>query len=339
MGGESEGSSSPSRGCTSGVSDGGWEGRVRASSSPSRVCTSGVSEAGRRGGGGVLSHRWPTHSPMDIPPPPPPIAVLGGAGLLRATQLAILNANYLAARLGPHYPLLFRCGKGRRREDGGGRIHYLSPPPSPSSAPQGRARPSGARAHHRPAPLQGALRRRSGRGGRREAPHGLRLPLADHVLARSGDPHDRAHRVGEPRRAGPLRRRAHCHPRRDRGRPERARGGGAVASQARAAHRRRRVCGRGWGDERGGACHPRRPPWRPLAALATRGRAARTAAPPPPSPLPGCGSARSGPPWAASTTCTGTGTSSARARPWRATRYSAIVTGRGAASPVESYAA
>ena len=32
------------------------------------------------------------------------IAMMGGDGLRRATQVAILNANYLAARLAPHYP-------------------------------------------------------------------------------------------------------------------------------------------------------------------------------------------------------------------------------------------
>jgi glycine dehydrogenase len=35
------------------------------------------------------------------------IAMMGGAGLRRATQLAILNANYMAKRLAPHYPVLF----------------------------------------------------------------------------------------------------------------------------------------------------------------------------------------------------------------------------------------
>ena len=30
--------------------------------------------------------------------------MMGGAGLTRATEVAILNANYIAARLAPHYP-------------------------------------------------------------------------------------------------------------------------------------------------------------------------------------------------------------------------------------------
>jgi glycine dehydrogenase len=41
------------------------------------------------------------------------IALMGGAGLTRATQVAILNANYMAKRLGPHYPILFKGQNGR----------------------------------------------------------------------------------------------------------------------------------------------------------------------------------------------------------------------------------
>jgi len=39
--------------------------------------------------------------------------LLGGAGMTRATQVAILNANYLAARLEGHYPVLYRGASGR----------------------------------------------------------------------------------------------------------------------------------------------------------------------------------------------------------------------------------
>jgi len=35
------------------------------------------------------------------------IALMGGAGLLRATQVAVLAANYVAARLAPRYPILY----------------------------------------------------------------------------------------------------------------------------------------------------------------------------------------------------------------------------------------
>ena len=41
------------------------------------------------------------------------IALMGGEGLTRATQVAILNANYMAKRLGPHYPILFKGQNGR----------------------------------------------------------------------------------------------------------------------------------------------------------------------------------------------------------------------------------
>jgi glycine dehydrogenase len=41
------------------------------------------------------------------------IAMMGGEGLTRATKLAILNANYIAERLQPHYPVLYRGKRGR----------------------------------------------------------------------------------------------------------------------------------------------------------------------------------------------------------------------------------
>ncbi|OQW56232.1 MAG: glycine dehydrogenase (aminomethyl-transferring) [Proteobacteria bacterium SG_bin9] len=41
------------------------------------------------------------------------IAMMGGAGLTRATQMAILNANYIAARLDPHFPVLYKNARGR----------------------------------------------------------------------------------------------------------------------------------------------------------------------------------------------------------------------------------
>ncbi len=41
------------------------------------------------------------------------IALMGGAGLTRATATAILNANYMAARLREHYPVLYTGGHGR----------------------------------------------------------------------------------------------------------------------------------------------------------------------------------------------------------------------------------
>jgi glycine dehydrogenase len=41
------------------------------------------------------------------------VALMGAEGLKRATQVAILSANYMAKRLGPYYPILFK-GKGGR---------------------------------------------------------------------------------------------------------------------------------------------------------------------------------------------------------------------------------
>jgi glycine dehydrogenase len=40
------------------------------------------------------------------------IRMMGGAGLTRATEVAILNANYIATRLGPHYPILYVGASG-----------------------------------------------------------------------------------------------------------------------------------------------------------------------------------------------------------------------------------
>jgi glycine dehydrogenase len=41
------------------------------------------------------------------------ILMMGGEGLTRATEIAILNANYIVARLHPHFPVLYRNHKGR----------------------------------------------------------------------------------------------------------------------------------------------------------------------------------------------------------------------------------
>jgi len=41
------------------------------------------------------------------------IRLMGDEGLTRATQVAILNANYIAARLAPHYPVLFKGRNAR----------------------------------------------------------------------------------------------------------------------------------------------------------------------------------------------------------------------------------
>jgi glycine dehydrogenase len=39
--------------------------------------------------------------------------MMGGAGLKRATEVAILNANYIASRLDAHFPVLYKNHNGR----------------------------------------------------------------------------------------------------------------------------------------------------------------------------------------------------------------------------------
>lgn len=41
------------------------------------------------------------------------IALMGAEGLKRATEIALLNANYIAARLAPYYPILYSGAKNR----------------------------------------------------------------------------------------------------------------------------------------------------------------------------------------------------------------------------------
>ncbi len=114
------------------------------------------------------------------------IELMGAHGLRRATEVAILNANYMAHRLGPL-----------------------------SGALQRQERPRRARVHHRPASVREVGRRR-GRG-RREALDGLRLPRADDVVPRRRHADDRAHRERVEVRARPAVRRADRDPRRDPG--------------------------------------------------------------------------------------------------------------------------
>ena len=71
--------------------------------------------AGRVGGvkaiGPVSSAPWGSASIVTISYAY--IAMMGAAGLTRATQMAILNANYVAQRLDPHYPVLYKGANGR----------------------------------------------------------------------------------------------------------------------------------------------------------------------------------------------------------------------------------
>ena len=67
-------------------------------------------EAGPATGPGPVSSA-PYGSALILPISYAYIRMMGGAGLTRATQAAILNANYMAARLRPHYPILY-TGQG-----------------------------------------------------------------------------------------------------------------------------------------------------------------------------------------------------------------------------------
>ena len=55
----------------------------------------------------------PYGSPSILPIPWMYIAMMGSEGLTRATEVAILNANYMATRLAGHYDILYTNGNGR----------------------------------------------------------------------------------------------------------------------------------------------------------------------------------------------------------------------------------
>ena len=65
----------------------------------------------RSGVGAVAASAWGSAGVLPIPYTY--IATQGPEGLAEASRLAILNANYLASRLHPHYPVLFRGSRGR----------------------------------------------------------------------------------------------------------------------------------------------------------------------------------------------------------------------------------
>ncbi|MFM7059977.1 MAG: aminomethyl-transferring glycine dehydrogenase [Actinomycetes bacterium] len=71
-----------------------------------------VPECGPEGGGVGPISAAPWGSASILPISWTYIALMGGAGLTRATQVAVLNANYLAARLEPHFPVLYRGEDG-----------------------------------------------------------------------------------------------------------------------------------------------------------------------------------------------------------------------------------
>ena len=61
----------------------------------------------------VLSRRPPSVVPSILPISWAYIALMGAEGLTRATQIAILNANYMARRLSDHYDVLYTGPGGR----------------------------------------------------------------------------------------------------------------------------------------------------------------------------------------------------------------------------------
>ena len=69
-----------------------------------------VDEAGPATGPGPISGA-PWGSASILPIPWAYVRMMGGDGLRRATQVAILNANYIAHRLQPHFPVLY-TGRG-----------------------------------------------------------------------------------------------------------------------------------------------------------------------------------------------------------------------------------
>jgi glycine dehydrogenase len=64
-----------------------------------------------RGQGAVAAAPWGSASILPISWMY--IAMMGGSGLTRATEVAILNANYIGTRLQPHYPVLYTGSNGR----------------------------------------------------------------------------------------------------------------------------------------------------------------------------------------------------------------------------------
>ncbi len=66
---------------------------------------------GQQGVGAVSAAPW--GSPSILPISYAYIAMMGAEGLTQASKIAILNANYIAARLEPHYPVLYKGANGR----------------------------------------------------------------------------------------------------------------------------------------------------------------------------------------------------------------------------------
>jgi glycine dehydrogenase len=69
-----------------------------------------IKTGGERATGAVSAAPW--GSPGILPIPWMYIRMMGGAGLTRATKIAILSANYMARRLQEHYPVLYTGRNG-----------------------------------------------------------------------------------------------------------------------------------------------------------------------------------------------------------------------------------
>ena len=80
---------------------------------PDHPVVGGVNPAAGRNGGtiGPISAA-PWSSASILPISWAYIVMMGGAGLRRATEIAILSANYIAKRLAPHYPVLYTGTNG-----------------------------------------------------------------------------------------------------------------------------------------------------------------------------------------------------------------------------------
>ena len=90
----------------------GWA-RSRSARTSRSTCPTTPSTAppGRRTGVGPVSGA-PFGSASILPISWAYVRLMGGAGLTRATQVAVLNANYVAARLREHYPVLYAGADG-----------------------------------------------------------------------------------------------------------------------------------------------------------------------------------------------------------------------------------
>ena len=83
----------------------------------------------------------PTGRPASCRSPGPTSRMMGAAGLRRATQVAVLSANYVAQRLAPHYPVLYTGRAGLVAHEC---VIDLRPVTRPGPASPTRTWPSGS---------------------------------------------------------------------------------------------------------------------------------------------------------------------------------------------------